>query len=276
MIRIKNLNKKYGNKVVLNGTSFSVETGEVYGLIGKNGAGKTTLMTIISGLNKADDGEIIYEENSKIGYLPDVPAFFESLKTDEYLDYLLKNKNKEKRNKLLKLVGLEPNNRISSMSRGMRQRLGLASALVNDPDIVLLDEPTSALDPEGRLAIFEIINKLKEDGKTVILSTHILSDMENVCDKVGFLKDGHIKEEHLLNASSKRKVAFTFKDSIEESPKISPKVKINNKTIEIDFSSMNHHEIKTVLEFIGNINSDIISIKTVGDSLTDMFTRICE
>ena len=185
---------------MLNGVSFSINNCEIYGLIGKNGAGKTTLMNIIAGLSKSDEGSYsIGEETatSSIGYLPDIPAFFDYLTAQEYIDFLLMNvdRTNERKTHLLQLVGLKGNEKIKSMSRGMKQRLGVASALVTDPKVLLLDEPTSALDPQGRHELMEILKQLKADGRSIVLSTHILADMEMVCDKVGFLHDGVIKNE---------------------------------------------------------------------------------
>jgi len=202
MIVIDQVKKTFGDHDVLKGVSFSVKKGEVYGLIGKNGTGKTTLMNIMAGLSSADSGtctvggKIINPDNHiiKIGYLPDLPAFFEYLTVGEYLSYLLMDKNPERKNKLLQLVDLSEKNKISTMSRGMRQRLGIAAAIVNDPEIILLDEPTSALDPSGRADVMRILSELKKEGKAIILSTHILADMERVCDRVGFLSDGIIKK----------------------------------------------------------------------------------
>ncbi len=194
MIKLTDVSKNYGDKKVLNGVSLTIEEGTIYGLIGKNGAGKTTLMSIMAGLLPYEGGsvELIKEDgrNAKVGYLPDLPAFFEYMTSSEYLDFLLMEDNKEVRDELLTMVGLEGNVRIKGMSRGMRQRLGIAAALVGDPDIILLDEPTSALDPQGRIEVMDILKKLRSQGKSVLLSTHILADMEKVCDRVGFLSEG--------------------------------------------------------------------------------------
>ena len=200
MLNVNSITKSFENHKVLNGVSFSINNGEIYGLIGKNGAGKTTLMNIVAGLSKSDEGSYsIGDETatSSIGYLPDIPAFFDYLTAQEYIDFLLMNvdRTKERKTHLLQLVGLKGNEKIKSMSRGMKQRLGVASALVTDPQVLLLDEPTSALDPQGRHELMEILKQLKADGRSIVLSTHILADMEKVCDKVGFLHDGVIKNE---------------------------------------------------------------------------------
>lgn len=200
MLTVDKVEKSFGDNNVLKGISFSVNKGQIFGLIGKNGVGKTTLINIIAGLSSADSGtcriddQVITVSNKSlsIGYLPDSPNFFEYLTCGEYLDFLLMENHSERRKKLLDLVELMPDTKISTMSRGMRQRLGIAAAIIGDPDIVLLDEPTSALDPSGRADVARILVDLKGMGKTIILSTHILTDMEKVCDSVGFLSDGII------------------------------------------------------------------------------------
>ena len=120
--------------------------------------------------------------DKKVGYLPDLPAFYDYLTTDEYLDFLLMNENPKRRDELLEIVGLPKGAKVKTMSRGMRQRLGIAAVLVKDPDVILLDEPTSALDPAGRNDVKDILLKLKSEGRTIILSTHILADMDSICD----------------------------------------------------------------------------------------------
>jgi ABC-2 type transport system ATP-binding protein len=198
VIKVDNVYKAFTYNKVLRGVSFEVKSGSIYGLIGRNGAGKTTLMNIMSGLMEADSGSCSFTKNngkSRVGYLPDLPEFYDYLTTDEYLDFLLMDENPKRRNELLELVSLPPNVRLKTMSRGMRQRLGIAAVLVNNPDIILLDEPTSALDPSGRNDVKNILMKLKEYGKTIILSTHILADMDSICDKAGFLNDVVIVRE---------------------------------------------------------------------------------
>lgn len=208
MLRITNLHKSFGDKKVLCGLNLSVPEHSIFGFIGKNGAGKTTTMKTILGLLKADDGEVFVngekvfygqtDTNRFIGYLPDVPEFYSFMTAEEYLIYcgqiskMSKEQTEKRAKELLKLVGLsEEKNKIKGFSRGMKQRLGIAQALLGKPKLLICDEPTSALDPVGRKEILDILYAVKEET-TVLFSTHILSDVERICTDVAFLDNGRI------------------------------------------------------------------------------------
>lgn len=208
MLTISHVSKAFGGKQVLKDLSFCVKENSIYGFIGENGAGKTTTMKMILGLLRADEGEIqvngekvCYGQNRTnrfIGYVPDVPAFYSYMTPMEYLTFcgeltgMPAGEIKEKAQNLLELVGLgDVKKRIHGFSRGMKQRLGIAQALLHEPKLLICDEPTSALDPAGRKEILDILKAVKE-RTTVIFSTHILSDVEKICDEIGFLHDGHI------------------------------------------------------------------------------------
>ncbi len=208
ILEISHIAKAFGQKSVLNDLSFTVPEHSVYGFIGQNGAGKTTTMKIVLGLLERDKGEIFVNDekvtfgqnktNKYIGYLPDVPEFYGFMMPKEYLTMcgqitgMSKWDIKEKSKEIIKLVGLEgEDKRIRGFSRGMKQRLGIAQALLNSPKLLICDEPTSALDPIGRREILDIITSVKEHT-TVVLSTHILSDVERICDRAAFLHDGRV------------------------------------------------------------------------------------
>ncbi len=208
VLSLKNVNKKFGDVPVLNGVTMDVEEGCIFGFIGKNGAGKTTTMKSILGLIKFDSGEIKVcgepvkygqtTTNKNIGYLPDVPSFYNYMTPLEYLKLcgeitgMEKSKIEKRSKELLKIVGLDVNKkRIAGFSRGMKQRLGIAQALLPEPKLLICDEPTSALDPVGRKEILDILSKIK-DKTTVIFSTHVLTDVEHICDKVALLHNGKI------------------------------------------------------------------------------------
>lgn len=214
MLEIKNLQKRFGEKEVLKDLNLTVPEGAVFGFIGRNGAGKTTTMKTVLGLLAADAGEIyvngekvVYGQtatNHHIGYLPDVPEFYSFMNAPEYLSFcgeitgMESAKIKTRSEELLKLVGLEgEKHRIKGFSRGMKQRLGIAQALLNSPKLLICDEPTSALDPVGRKEILDILQQVKEQT-TVLFSTHILSDVERICTDIAFLKDGKIAVQGTL------------------------------------------------------------------------------
>ena len=286
MLEIKNVKKSFGTHQVLKGVSFSVNSGQIYGLIGKNGAGKTTLLNIIANLLTADNGEclihpIVSTQSRQIGYLPDIPSFFSYLSSKEYIDFLLINCNNrmtsEKRNTLLKLVGLNGTEKIQEMSRGMKQRLGIAAVLVLDPPVLLLDEPTSALDPTGRYELLTLLNELKSRGKCIILSTHILADMERICDRVGFLHAGVIQKEiniHELRAGNQYAWEVSFENQIELPY-------YNKEVLAISKNGPNNYTFETVeqkylLSYLLKIPSKIKTIYNKCYSLDNIFKEVCK
>ncbi|MCL2708909.1 MAG: ABC transporter ATP-binding protein [Defluviitaleaceae bacterium] len=221
VLQLKDLSKSYGKTRVLDGISLDVPEGSLYGFIGANGAGKTTTMKIILGLLKNDGGEVsvcgekvIFGKtatNKNVGYLPDVPEFYPYMRPAEYLLFCgraagLSTQVVEKRSaELLETVGLyKANKKIGAFSRGMKQRLGVAQALINEPRLLICDEPTSALDPLGRKEILDILRKIK-GRTTVVFSTHILSDVERICDRAAMLSNGKIVIDGTLQELSTRR-----------------------------------------------------------------------
>ncbi len=208
ILEINQLYKAFGRNQVLNGLDMAVPEGSIFGFVGRNGAGKTTTMKIVLGLLKADRGtvtvcgeEVSYgatKTNRHIGYLPDVPEFYGYMRPREYLQLCgeiagLPSKHiGERSDELLSLVGLgDANRKIRGFSGGMKQRLGIAQALMGEPRLLICDEPTSALDPLGRRQILDILFSLKS-RTTVVFSTHILSDVERICDRVAGLAGGRL------------------------------------------------------------------------------------
>ncbi|VAX37054.1 Efflux ABC transporter, ATP-binding protein [hydrothermal vent metagenome] len=216
VIKIRNLTKIYrdfwGRKKVraLNALSLDVKKGEVFGLLGPNGSGKTTTMKLLLGLLFPTSGEIEIlgkpaadvSKNEQIGYLPEESYLYRFLNAEETLDFygrLFKMSGKERRKRrdeLIELVDLKDarKRQLKEYSKGMTRRIGLAQALINDPDLVILDEPTSGLDPEGRRKMKDIIVDLKDKGKTVLMCSHLLADVQDVCDRIAILYQGELKE----------------------------------------------------------------------------------
>ena len=222
ILEINGLEKSFGDKKVLKGVNLMIPHKKVYGFVGRNGAGKTTTMKLILGLLHADKGEILVngekatygntKTNRFIGYLPDVPEYYPYMTAKEYLNFCgeitgMDAKDiRQRTSELLEKVGLgNEKHRIKGFSRGMKQRLGIAQALLNRPKLLICDEPTSALDPVGRKEILDILVAAKEET-TIIFSTHILSDVEHICDEMALLNDGKvIMQGSISEVKSKRR-----------------------------------------------------------------------
>jgi ABC-2 type transport system ATP-binding protein len=218
VVAIKNLRVEYPSrgsrqppKVAVNGLTLDVRAGEVFGFLGPNGAGKTTTMNVLLGFVEATGGDAFLFGVSvrepiarqRIGYLPELTYYYKFLTAEELLRFYAKifripRAEADKRiESLLKLVELQEARKrpIKSYSKGMQQRVGLAQALINNPDLLILDEPTSGLDPLGRMKVREIIQRLKNEGKTVFFSSHELGEVETVCDRVAIVNKGELKVE---------------------------------------------------------------------------------
>ncbi len=208
-VRTEELRKHFGKFVALDGLNLSVEEGTIFGFLGPNGAGKTTTIRILTGLAHATSGKAWVMGNQvssnggdiarQIGFLPEEPAFYTWMTPAEFLDYVGRvfgisaSERPTRTRELLTMAGLEEasKRRIGGFSRGMRQRLALAQALINRPRVLFLDEPASALDPLGRKEVFDFIEQLRGQA-TVFMSTHILADVERVCDTVGIIDHGRL------------------------------------------------------------------------------------
>lgn len=230
ILTLQHVSKHFGSKQVLQDLNLTVPAGSIYGFVGENGAGKTTTMKLILGLDQASAGAIEVagqpvhfgetETNRQTGYLPDVPAFYGYMTAPEYLKLcgqltgLRGAKLQSRVAAMLIQVGLaDAKHRISGFSRGMRQRLGIAQALLNTPKLLICDEPTSALDPQGRTDVLQLLASLR--GQTTILfSTHILSDVERICDHVGVLHHGRLQVsaplDDLKQQYAKNQIALSF------------------------------------------------------------------
>jgi ABC-2 type transport system ATP-binding protein len=218
IVEISNLKVEYrtraigqATKLAVDGLDLVVNQGEVFGFLGPNGAGKTTTMNVLLGFVEATSGtaKLFGTDVQKpiarqrIGYLPELTYYYKFLTAEELLRFyakifgIPKNQVERRIDDLIKLVELEPARKraIKGYSKGMQQRVGLAQALINDPDLLILDEPTSGLDPIGRMKVREIIQRLKNQGKTVLFSSHELGEVETVCDRVGILHQGKLRVE---------------------------------------------------------------------------------
>ena len=298
ILEVNNISKSFGSQQVLEDVTFSVPKGSVFGFIGKNGAGKTTTMNIALGLLKADEGEITIQgnkvqygetkTNKLVGYLPDVPEFYSFLTAREYLTLctdIIGMDSKQATGKiteLLETVGLEDSKkRIKTYSRGMKQRLGIAQALINDPVLLICDEPTSALDPVGRKTLLSVLEKVKEKT-TVIFSTHILSDVESICDEVAILNDGKIVlqgsvpylKSQLANESwsivcETEQEACQMKEALETFP-LFKEIQLSKQTM-LGSSTDMKEAMSIILQSLANLSITPIKVEREAVTMEDVF-----
>ena len=221
VLEISDLTKRYGKLTALAGLDLTLHNGTVHGLVGPNGAGKTTMLSVISGLRRKTSGEIIFGvPTNKVMLMPDTPDFFPLLTAREIVDLarypFRKEVSEESITEVIELVGLGDSidRRVGGFSRGMKQRLGLATTLIGEPQLILLDEPCSALDPIGRREILDVILRLKSKS-TVLFSTHLLSDVEAVCDSVTVVDHGKALYEGTVSGIRKSKNQ-SFEDAVLE------------------------------------------------------------
>ena len=296
MLCITGLQKRFGDREVLKGLNLTVPEHSLFGFIGRNGAGKTTTMKAVLGLVKADAGEICINgektaygqtaANRFIGYLPDVPEFYPFMTAPEYLKFCgeitgMPVKEIRKRSEeLLELVGLKgEKHRIKGFSRGMKQRLGIAQALLNRPKLLICDEPTSALDPVGRKEILDLLLAVREQT-TVLFSTHILSDVERICTDIALLnqgkaelqgklseiKTGYRHDEYLVEPDDEAGMS-AFQEAFPEMRK--------NGMNQLIFSEKNYAPAD-ILRFAADRPVPVIRIERVEPTLESLFVEVVE
>lgn len=294
-LNIEDLHKTFSlgfipkKKKILKGISLSVNQGEIFGYLGPNGSGKTTTIKCILGLIFPDKGKIelfghpylSLRAKARTGFLPENPYFYDHLKASEFLDFygqLFSMKKKEREDKikyLLHMVGLEQSTdlQLRKFSRGMLQRIGLAQALLNDPSLVLLDEPLGGLDPLGRKEIRDVIVKLKEEGKTVFLSSHILQDIEMICDRVAILVNGEIVNQGTLKDLISEKILFTEIElsGVEEKELKNLGESLTEKAGRILLRVFEEENVEKVLELVQSRKGKVHSLIPRTETLEDLF-----
>ena len=294
ILKIEGLKKSFLDKEVLSGLDLSVKENSIFGFVGRNGAGKTTTMKAILGLITIDAGEIYVSgervrygdsrTNRFVGYLPDVPQFYPFMTAREYLNLcgeslsMPKDDVKKRSEELLELVGLSrEKGRIKGYSRGMKQRLGIAQALLSRPKLLICDEPTSALDPIGRKEILDILLSVREQT-TVLFSTHILSDVERICTNVALLEGGKIamqgSVDDLKRSCGSEEITVELSDG-EEAAKlyaIYPKSHFADKTTLV--LSGGEKEIFCLLDVINKNRISVRKIERTEASLEYLFLEV--
>ncbi len=244
MIEVKNLVKKYGDHLAVNNLSFIIEPGKIYGFLGPNGAGKSTTMNIITGYLAATEGQVlinghdIYEEPEAakkcIGYLPELPPLYMDMTPREYLEFasdlkgIKKSEKRAKIDEVVRMTGIEEvfNRLIKNLSKGYKQRVGLAQAILGFPEIIILDEPTVGLDPKQIIEIREVIKKLGKQH-TVILSTHIMQEVSAVCDEVMIIAKGELVAKDTPNNLGKHIQGSNTIEALIQAPDYKVKAILN-------------------------------------------------
>ena len=247
MLSISDLHKKYGNHVALDGVSFNAEKGHIYGFIGPNGAGKSTTLKIIAGVLSYDTGSVLInghdvvsepeKAKASLGYLPEVPPLYPDMTVYEYLEFIAIAKLVPKISVKASVMSvMEKTNTalfadklIGNLSKGMAQRVGIAGALLAEPDVLILDEPTVGLDPEQIANIRELISSLKED-RVVLVSSHILSEIEEICDRIFIINKGRI----ICDDSTEHLIATSKADTIINMCVKASEIKINEILLKVD------------------------------------------
>ena len=295
MLSISHVSKSFGSRKIIDDVSFSVKENTIFGFVGENGAGKTTTMRMILGLLRADAGEIFVngepvsfgqnQTNRYIGYLPDVPEYYDFMTPMEYLDLcrqvtgMEKKDFQEKAAQLLKLVGLSgENKRIHGFSRGMKQRLGIAQALLHSPKLLICDEPTSALDPAGRKEILDILQDVKKHT-TVLFSTHILSDVERICDEVAFLHQGHVaftgtmEEVRGFSGETGFEVEFCEEADLHAFADVFPGAARRDRLL-LSYEKNRAGNKQKAMEFLADRNIQVRRLERKERSLKDLFMEV--
>lgn len=296
-IEVKNLSKFYGEQAAVNDISFSIGKGEIVGFLGPNGAGKSTTMKMITGFIPASEGEIrvcgkevsvdSIETRKHVGYLPENNPLYLDMYVKEYLEFvgnIYKIKNvRERVKEMIRLVGLEveQNKKIGMLSKGYRQRVGLAQAIIHNPDVLILDEPTSGLDPNQLVEIRDLIKRIGKE-KTVMLSTHILQEVEAICDRVIIIRKGQLVADNLasnLQVATELQVVFAefdgsvSKNLLQRIPGVTKVQKVTETSYLIESSEAEDLR-KTVAQFAQQNNLLVLTLRTEEKSLEEVFKSL--
>jgi len=299
-IKVKGLSKFYGSQKALDEISFEVHPGEIVGFIGPNGAGKTTTMKILTGYTLADTGEARVNDRNvaddplrvrkNIGYLPEHNPLYDEMYIKEYLEYVsglygLGRQTSERIREVIELTGLEKekHKKIAMLSKGYRQRTGLAQAIIHDPDVLILDEPTSGLDPNQIEEIRTMISRLGKK-KTVLLSTHIMQEVEAICDRIIIINNGRIVADdkvgniHTILEEKKQTVQVEFdrevpEDQLKDIPGVNQVRRIDGHNWLI--GSLEKGDVRQKLfEFAVNAGITVLSMQKKEKSLEEVFREL--
>ena len=282
VIELKNLKKYYGKSRGIEDVSMKINKGDIYGFIGPNGSGKSTTIRTIMGLINKTSGSIFIngeeldinneEIKRNIGYLPSEIHLYEDMTIKELFDYhesFYKENLQKRKNELVKLLKIDINKRIADLSLGNQKKVGIVLALMHEPKILILDEPTSGLDPIMQNTFHDILKKEKEKGTTILYSSHILNEVSNICDRVGFIKDGKIIKEDTIN-NIKRDNYTYLKIKSEEIDKIKKELNLKvYKENEKEIIFINNLKPNDLIKKLSKYDIDYLTIEEI--SLEDLF-----
>lgn len=286
MININNLTKDYGNGKGVFNVSFEVKKGEVFGFLGPNGAGKTTTIRHLLGfiqtypnvccIDTKDCTRYAAQIQKNLGYIPGEINMFDDMTGTQFLNFMMEYrgmKNRGRMDELIERFELKPEGKIKKMSKGMKQKIGIITAFMHDPDILILDEPTSGLDPLMQKIFVEFIQEEKSKGKTILMSSHMFEEVEKTCDRVGIIKDGKmvsIENVSDLKKTQRKRYCITFKkeedvfDFIQERRDCH---QVNPYTVEV----VVQNDIDTLIKMLAKYN--IVSFDTMDQNLEDYFMQ---
>ena len=283
MLEIKHLKKYYGSSRGVEDVSIKLNKGDIYGFIGPNGSGKSTTIRNIMGLINKNSGDIYIngkkfnrddiDIKKKIGYLPSEINLYGNMTVGEILSYheSFYKKTSKRRRELVKLLKIDEKKKIEDLSFGNLKKVGIVLALLHQPELLILDEPTSGLDPIMQNTFYEILLDEKKKGTTILYSTHVLSEVSSICDKIGFIKDGVIiKEDSIENFFKDNITYLTISSNDIESIKKDLKLEIKNESRnEVTF--INNIDINTLIKKLSNYKIDKLLIENI--SLEDLFSK---
>ena len=291
-IKVKQLSKSYNNQLALNNISFEIEKGEIVGFLGPNGAGKSTLMKILTTYIRANEGDAlvngfnvmnqIKEVQKNIGYLPEHNPLYLNQYPKEYLSLNANfyKVNKARVEEVIEMTGLqnETHKKIGDLSKGYRQRVGLASAILHDPKVLILDEPTTGLDPNQLEDIRSLIKDLGKN-KTVLLSTHILQEVEAMCNRVLIINKGNlVADQSMLTTKSKKQVVkfntAVNDDIINELDELVKFERLNNQKFCLTFNEDINNAAELIFDFAVDKNLKILQLEEKQDNIEQLFKKL--
>lgn len=302
MLKIKNLVKNYGTFRAVDNLNLELKKGDIYGFVGPNGAGKTTTMRIIATLLEATSGTVMVDGinvaehpvrvRGKIGYMPDFFGVYDNLKVDEYMDFygscygLSRAERSKRTDELLELVDLrdKKGNYVDTLSRGMKQRLCLARSLIHNPELLILDEPASGMDPRARIEMKGILKTLKEMDKTILISSHILHELAELCTSIGIIERGKLVysgelQDIMRRITGKTILEITVLDNTDKAVNLlreQPLVEhISGKdnTLEVSFSG-NDQDMANLLKLLINQGIPVLTFAREAGSLEEVFMEV--